>query len=204
VSVCCGCNDCDNCLSSAYCCVNNQNVNIANGDGVANFTAALAGEVAITTISPLPDATVGNFYQIQFDASSCQPPFNWSATNSPSGLTLFSNGTLSGVPSAAGSNYFYVQVTDAGTHTTSKAFSLIIKTSATSPALGQPAKSSPTQFRFQLTGIAGQNYTIQRSTNLSSTNWSVLFVTNAPAASFFVIDPTATNGRTFYRALFGP
>src|ERR1043166_2951075 len=138
VSVCCGCNDCDNCLSSAYCCVNDQTVNIANGDGVANFTAALAGEVAITTVSPLPDATVGNFYQIQFDASSCQSPFNWSATNPPAGLTLFSDGTLSGVPNTAGSNYFYVQVSDAGSHTTNQAFSLTIKGSlATPPTLGQ-------------------------------------------------------------------
>ena len=68
----------------------------------------------------------------------------------------------------------------------------------------QPSKPSPTQFRFLLTGIQGQNYTIQKSTNLSLPNWSFLFVTNAPATSFFVIDPTATNSRAFYCALFGP
>ena len=73
-----------------------------------------------------------------------------------------------------------------------------------SPELSQPAKTSSTQFRFLLSGLAGQNYTIQMSTNLNSTNWLSLFITNAPANSFIVIDPVATNPQRFYRALFGP
>ena len=39
---------------------------------------------------------------------------------------------------------------------------------------------------------------------LSPTNWFSLFVTNAPAASFLVIDPLTTNSSAFYRALVGP
>jgi hypothetical protein len=42
------------------------------------------------------------------------------------------------------------------------------------------------------------------STNLNSTNWLPLFITNAPANSFMVIDPAATNPQRFYRALVGP
>jgi hypothetical protein len=79
-----------------------------------------------------------------------------------------------------------------------------LTTASAVPALSQPARLSATQFRFLLNGLAGQNYTIQKSTNLSTTNWSVLFITNAPATSIQIIDPAATNSRAFYRALLGP
>jgi hypothetical protein len=71
-----------------------------------------------------------------------------------------------------------------------------------SPVLSQPTKLSSTQFRFQLSGIAGQNYTVQYSTTL--TDWNTLYVTNAPANSFELIDLTATNAQRFYRVLVGP
>jgi hypothetical protein len=76
-----------------------------------------------------------------------------------------------------------------------------LATASAAPKLSQPARLSATQFRFLLTGLAGQYYTIQKSTNLSSTNWSDLLVTNTPA---MVIDSSATNSKAFYRALFGP
>jgi hypothetical protein len=61
------------------------------------------------------------------------------------------------------------------------------------------------RFELWLTGVANQNYTIQMSTNLSSTNWISLFITNNAATnSFMVIDPNATNKQRFYRTLIGP
>jgi hypothetical protein len=43
------------------------------------------------------------------------------------------------------------------------------------------------------------------STNLSSTNWISLYVTNNPTTSSFnVVDPNATNNQRFYRILTGP
>jgi hypothetical protein len=61
------------------------------------------------------------------------------------------------------------------------------------------------QFQFLLNGMVGQNYTIQMSTNLSSTNWTSLFITNNAATnSFNVIDLNATNKQRFYRVLVGP
>ncbi len=71
-----------------------------------------------------------------------------------------------------------------------------------SPVLNQPAKLSGTQFSFQLSGLAGQNYTVQYSTTL--TNWDTLYVTNAPSNLFLLIDLTATNAQRFYRVLVGP
>ena len=57
---------------------------------------------------------------------------------------------------------------------------------------------------MQLDGVAGQNYTLQMSTNLASTNWISILVTNAPAGSFFITDPNATNIGRYYRILVGP
>jgi hypothetical protein len=43
------------------------------------------------------------------------------------------------------------------------------------------------------------------STDLNSTNWTTLFVTNNPATnSFLLTDPNATNQQRFYRVLLGP
>ena len=78
-------------------------------------------------------------------------------------------------------------------------FSLV----TTQPAvtLSEPMRISVSQFQFRLTGAAGQNYTIQYSTTL--TNWNTLYVTNAPAHSFIVIDSAAPAGRRYYRAKVG-
>ncbi|MBI3852298.1 MAG: carboxypeptidase regulatory-like domain-containing protein [Verrucomicrobia bacterium] len=73
------------------------------------------------------------------------------------------------------------------------------------PFLSQPSKFSSTQFGFNLSGASGSNYTIQASTNLSSTNWfTVSVVSNLPGNLFFIQDNEATNKQRFYRALLGP
>jgi len=85
------------------------------------------------------------------------------------------------------------------------AISYVAGSSAPPPTLGSPARLSGGQFQFLLTGAAGQNYTILMSTNLGSTNWTPLFVTNSAAAnSFEVIDNNATNNPRFYRVKTGP
>lgn len=61
------------------------------------------------------------------------------------------------------------------------------------------------QFQMRLTGASNQNYTVQMSTNLSSTNWISLFITNNTTTnSFLLTDPNATNQQRFYRILIGP
>lgn len=85
-------------------------------------------QLQITTGSGLPGAQLGQFYSFQFDGVSCQGfPF-WSATNPPSGLFLDSNGNLHGTPNFAGSNYFYVQISDGSTNVT-QGFSLVVQNS---------------------------------------------------------------------------
>jgi hypothetical protein len=143
--------------SAGYCCVENQNVTIFNADGVVNFTATQSGQVAINNSSPLPPAAQDNFYALQFSASGCLPPFKWllspGSPSLPSGLSLNTNGWLSGVPTTPGSNNFSIRVTDSGTSTNDKPFLLVI----TPPPL-QVTTVSPlpdgAQGSFYSTGLA--------------------------------------------------
>jgi len=79
-----------------------------------------------------------------------------------------------------------------------------LSTTPATPVLSEPERLSPSEFQFLVTGLAGQTYIILKSSDLASTDWSVLLVTNAPASSFTVVDPLATNSSSFYRAVSCP
>jgi hypothetical protein len=55
-----------------------------------------------------------------------------------------------------------------------------------------------------LNGMAGQNYSIQASTNPARSNWVTALITNAPCDAVLIQDPQATNGARFYRAVVVP
>jgi len=155
----------------------------------------------ITTAS-LPSGVVGVGYTNQLTVTGGYPPYSWClATGSaplPANLTLGVNGLVSGVPEANGTFNFLVQVYDSYWNSQTKPLAIVI--------YGKPVLSSPVwltnRFQMWLTGATNQNYTIQMSTNLSSTNWTSLFITNnALTNSFIVTDPNATNKQRFYRVL---
>jgi len=97
---------------------------------------------------------------------------------------------------------FNASVTD-GINTTNHDFSIRILPQATPPTLDHANKSG-SQFQFSVTGSTGVNYTIQTSTNLISTNWTSILVTNPTVNTFLFSDPNATNGSRYYRILLGP
>jgi hypothetical protein len=72
------------------------------------------------------------------------------------------------------------------------------------PSLQSPLRLSNTQFQFLLSGLAGQNYTIQSATNLGADDWQVVLETNPPCGTALILDPHATNNSRFYRAVVGP
>jgi len=160
----------------------------------------------ITTVS-LPLGTVGAFYSAQLGVSGGQPPYSWSlalgSAGLPSGLAISPAGVISGTPTTNGVSTFKVQASDANFATINKVLSITVNPGA---AL---VLSSPNwlanQFQMRLTGAAGQNYTVEVSTDLSSPTWTSLFVTNsATTNSFNVTDPGATAKQRFYRVKVGP
>lgn len=189
-----------------YECPNSQNVSINNNNGTANFTIYPCNGLQISTTSPLPNGQVGTYYSIQFSGTSCSGFLNWSQFSGslPPGLTLYGGGQLNGTPATNGTFNFTVQANDGNGNSTNQNFSLTINSaSPPPPAISLPSKSGK-QFQFSVLGTAGQNYTIQVSTNLASTNWTSILVTNPTMNSFLISDPNATNPARFYRILLGP
>ncbi|HEX4595359.1 MAG TPA: putative Ig domain-containing protein, partial [Bryobacteraceae bacterium] len=82
------------------------------------------GGVTITTPSPLPIASVGNYYLAMLVATGGTPPYRWSGSGIPGGLTLSSTGLLSGTPAAAGDDTVTAQVTDSNGNVAFQALSL--------------------------------------------------------------------------------
>lgn len=194
----------DNLLGNGnYQCPGGQTVSIINNN-TANFTVQPCAGIQVLTPSPLPSGQLGVYYSNQLSATSCSGNFNWTLNSGtlPPGLALYSPGALNGTPTNSGTFNFTVHVTDGSSASTNQNFSLTINLPVP-PTVGQATKSGG-QFQFAVSGFAGQNYTIQASTNLKSTNWTSLLVTNPSVNTFLFSDPNATNPSRYYRVLIGP
>jgi hypothetical protein len=141
-------------------------VKVSNAYGASQktFSITVSGVApVITTVSPLPAATINTAYSAALAASG-STPLSWSITSGalPAGLTLNSaSGAIGGVPTGAGTFNFAVQVSN--TYGASqKTFSLtvsgvapkILTTSLPNGALGVPyavtlsdTGAQPTTFR---------------------------------------------------------
>ena len=67
--------------------------------------------LAILTTA-LPNGQVGVAYSVQFYAANGHPPYTWTATGTPAGISMSSNGLLSGTPTADGAFTVTVTATD--------------------------------------------------------------------------------------------
>ncbi len=113
-----------------------QNFNIANNNGSANFTIQPCAGVQISTTSPLPGGSVNTYYSIQFQGSSCSGNLNWSVNDPqdvPPGLTLYSGGAFNGTPTGSGNYSFTVNLNDGNGNSTNETFSLNIAGVSTGP-----------------------------------------------------------------------
>ena len=81
----------------------------------------------------------------------------------------------------------------------------VLSLTPTAPALVVPATPPPppSQFVFQLQGLAGVPYVIQMSTNLTTPNW-IAVSTNTPASGTLNLTNAMSSGKQFYRAVWHP
>ncbi len=93
---------------------------------------AFEPQIATVTITlaptTLPNATLGTPYNQTITATGGTAPYTFAVTSGtlPPGLTLATNGTLSGKPTSAGSFTFTVTATDHGGATGSQAYTLVV------------------------------------------------------------------------------
>ncbi len=126
------------------------------GGGVLSFSIAACTPKFATT-SPLPAGEVDVPYRLTFNGTGCAAPYTFTAeatspfnpNSLPSGLTLSSNGILSGTPDKAGVKTFSVTVMEAHGGASDGEFSLTIN-----PA---PSISTPSPLPD---GAAGRPYSI--------------------------------------------
>lgn len=99
---------------------NGVSTQVGNAVSIAVVDGSSSGEaLAITSNGTLPGASVGQSYATILSASGGVPPYAWSLSSGsslPGGLTLASDGIISGVPTSGGTFRFIVRARDsAGT-----------------------------------------------------------------------------------------
>jgi hypothetical protein len=123
-----------------------------------NFTLTVsAPPLAITTVPPLFNGTVGIAYTQTFAASGGVPPYNWSiASGSVTGLTLDPNsGTLQGTPQTAGAFTLTIKVSDSAGQQNSLPFTITVNPPSltiTTPSLPNGTVAVPYNQRFSVVG----------------------------------------------------
>ena len=91
-------------------------IRVQDSTGASNqltFSIQLNSAIAITSTSPLPQATQGNLYNFQFFKSNGTDPVVWTTNLSNPDFSFSSGGLLSGTPSNGTPLSFNVTVTDA-------------------------------------------------------------------------------------------
>ncbi len=149
--------DCGALASLGLTCLNSVTTNILNANAVVNFVAS---NLQITTTF-LPDATSGVFYSQSFAAGGGQPPYTWSLSpgslSLPSGLSLTTNGVLSGTPTTSGSVNFSVRVTDNQNSTADQFLGLNINAVPLQiTTLSLPSGTNGVSYSQQLNASGGQ------------------------------------------------
>jgi hypothetical protein len=104
----------------------------------------------------LTAATIGNgvvgtaLAPVQLAATGGTPPYQFQSANLPAGLTLASNGTLAGTPTAAGTFSFTVNVVDSSGALSSgtEKVTIALPTAPTATITGLPASAPPATQQF--------------------------------------------------------
>ena len=117
--------------------------------GVVSGTANVTVVSGLAISAPLPPGVVGAPYNATVTATGGTPPYTFTATNLPAGLSISAAGVITGTPTAAGSSTPTITVTDTtpGTHLTATATPTIV----ISPALAINPITLPT-------GVVGSAY----------------------------------------------
>ena len=122
------------------------------------FTLNINPPPSITTSTALPSGVTGTPYSIPLRASGGTVPYSWTLTGGKlaPGLTLRSDGGLTGTPTLAGAYTFTATVTDYHGISASATFTLAITTGLViTTASPLPAGSTSTAYSVQFQATAG-------------------------------------------------
>ena len=147
--------------------------------------ATFADTLAITTTS-LPGAAVGSAYNFTVAASGGYPPYAWSATGLPAGLSIApSSGAITGTPTTAGTDSVVLTVRDLVGNPISKTLSLTVSAASTLsfPLLGGYLIGSQLQTSLGTTAYQQQVATLGAAVLGTYPGWSSGGYNNQTAAA---------------------
>ncbi len=174
-------------------------------------TWTITSSLSITTSSPLPSGTVGVPYSTTLAATGGTPGYTWALASGalPSGLSLSTNGTISGTPSSSGTSDFTVRVTDSASATTTKPLSITVGTGLTITT-SSPLPSGTVGVPYNTTlaaagGTPGYTWTLAGGslpTGLSlASNGTISGTPSGAATSNFTVRVTDSVSATTTKAL---
>ena len=137
------------------------------------FSVLIQSTVApVITQTPLPPATNGIYYAYQFAETGGALPLSWAVTSGalPPGLTLGSDGSLSGTPTAAGSFTFTVTLADSASAKDAVAFTILVN-NPQPPAINNrslPTSTVGAPYAFQFAASYGLAPFVWSATGLMS------------------------------------
>jgi len=119
----------------------------------------------------------------------------------PNVLTNISSGTYSGTTNnlAAGGYTLTAIASDNFGVKNTNSISINVVTPVATTLSGVSASAASTNFQFSYLANVGLSYVVQRSTNLTSTNWLTIFTNTAASSTVIFMDNNATNSAGFYR-----
>lgn len=163
-----------------------------------SFSINIVTTPLTVSTSSLPNGTLGVSYSQTLAATGGTPPYVWSATGLPAGLTLgASTGVLSGIPTAAGTQTVAIIVTDAGQGRATANLALTISAPAIGPAaLPSGFVNVPYSAPLTVTGNptavnwAMASGTLPAGLNLSATSGVISGTPTVAGSSTFTVSAT--------------
>ena len=173
----------------------------SSGSGGGTGSAPSSPPALAISTSTLPAGTVGTAYSATLAATGGVSPYSWSASGLPSGLSMSGAGTISGMPTAAGTQNAAVTIQDS-TGTTASASLPVAIGGASLPALpGQPA-TTYNLLHFGNAGFGGDDTNVfQTALTYTAANAAALEIpagsynispVTFPANSYVIVDANVT------------
>ncbi len=103
----------------------NLTIRNASSPSSSGSSSSSVEPLKITT-DYLPEGTVGEFYGQTVSASGGTEPYTWSATGLPEGLSLSSDGLISGIPAEEGISTLVLEISDRQNRKTSSTLTLSV------------------------------------------------------------------------------